>query len=240
VLPYGSVELLFNLHADIFQVYDRHDPQKSATFGGSLLSGPHSEASVIDRAHQTCILGVSFQPGGAVGFFGLPPGETHNLDVPLAALWGTSAALLREQLLYALTPAAKFAVLEKFLLARLKHNPTLTPAIAFAVRQFERVPQNGTIADVIGQTGFSQRHFIQLFSREVGLPPKLFCRIRRFQVALHQVARQPEVELTKIAHACGYFDQSHFIHDFRAFSGMRPSEYFASVRQYPNHVPLAD
>jgi AraC-like DNA-binding protein len=57
---------------------------------------------------------------------------------------------------------------------------------------------------------------------------------------LHQVAGQPGVELTQIAHACGYFDQSHFIHDFRAFSGMRPGEYFATNRQYPNHVPLPD
>ena len=88
--------------------------------------------------------------------------------------------------------------------------------------------------------GLSPRRFIQVFREEVGLTPKLFCRIRRFQEVLGLIGRGQHVEWAEVALACGYFDQAHFIHDFRAFSGLNPKAYLAHRGEHLNHVPLCD
>ncbi len=88
----------------------------------------------------------------------------------------------------------------------------------------------------------SDRRFIQLFSQHVGLTPKLFCRVQRFQQVLRNVfstaGADSVIDWPQIALACGYFDQSHFIHDFRAFSGINPTTYVANKTQFQNHVAL--
>jgi AraC-like DNA-binding protein len=76
----------------------------------------------------------------------------------------------------------------------------------------------------------------------VGLSPKLFCRVQRFQQVLKIVRREREVDWAEIALGCGYFDQAHFIHDFHAFSGINPSKYLANYKDFPrhhNHLPVA-
>jgi AraC-like DNA-binding protein len=105
------------------------------------------------------------------------------------------------------------------------------------LREFQRRQAPG-IAAVTGQIGLSARRFIQLFSQEVGLAPKLFCRVRRFQEVVKTVHAGREMDWTQIALDCGYFDQAHFIHDFKAFSGLSPSAYLAQMTEHRNHVPL--
>ena len=161
------------------------------------------------------------------------------LDVPLDTLWGAEAGLLREQLLAAKTPEAKFNIFESALLGRIAKRPEPAhPAVQFAVGNFRRLP-NRAISSVTDQIGLSERRFIQLFAQQVGLTPKLFCRVQRFQKVLRQIARSSEcIDWTEIALCCGYFDQPHFIHDFRAFSGINPSSYVANKTQFQNHVVL--
>jgi AraC-like DNA-binding protein len=146
---------------------------------------------------------------------------------------------LRERLLDAKTPKLKFEVLERALLGRIAKPPVPPhPAVRFAVGNFRQLP-NRAISCVTDQIGLSERRFIQLFAQQVGLTPKLFCRVQRFQGVLRQIARSAEaIDWTQIALSCGYFDQAHFIHDFRGFSGINPSSYVANKTQFQNHVVL--
>jgi AraC-like DNA-binding protein len=75
------------------------------------------------------------------------------------------------------------------------------------------------------ELGMSTRRLSDVFRSEVGLSPKAFCRIRRFAAVLKRIEGAADVDWTEVALACGYFDQAHFNHDFRAFSGMNPSAY---------------
>jgi AraC-like DNA-binding protein len=93
---------------------------------------------------------------------------------------------------------------------------------------------------VTNAVGLSQGRFIDRFRDEVGLTPKLFCRVRRFQEVVRRVHRAREVDWTDVALSCGYFDQAHFINDFRAFSGLSPTTYMAWKGDHQNHVPLPD
>ena len=174
LLPDGSMELVINLHEDQTRLYDSQDTAKVTTLPGAIVVGAHSEFFVIDTAGQHSVAGVHFKPGGAFPFFDPPASELHNRLVSLDDLWGALAAQLRERLLEAPTPQAKLRILEETLLAQAARRLHRHPAVAFALGEFHGLPQTRSIADVTAQIGLSAKRFIQLFSGEVGLTPKLF------------------------------------------------------------------
>ncbi|MEM8532539.1 MAG: helix-turn-helix domain-containing protein [Chloroflexota bacterium] len=238
VLPTGTVELSINLHDDAIRIYDPQSPDRFQQFSGSVLSGAQSEFLVIDTTCQASIIGVHFKPGGAFPFVDIPVDELKNMTVSLETLWGLSAIELREQLMEASTPQSKFQVLERFLLSRMVDSRSPHSAVAFALEEFQRIPHLHTMADVTESLGFSSRRFIELFRQEVGLTPKRFCRIQRFQKVLRCIENGGQIDWADVAAACGYFDQAHCINDFRAFSGLNPTTYLAQNISHRNHVPL--
>jgi len=227
LLPTGTVELVVNLRED------------QPAFRDPVVAGPHSEYSVLDTALAASVMGVHFKPGGAFPFLGVPAAELHNLDVSLDVLWGGRARELRQRILEAPTPGARFAVLERALLGAAR-SLARHPAVVFALEEFQRVPHARSVAEVTDAVGLSQRRFIDRFRDEVGLTPKLFCRVRRFQEVVRRVHGEGGVDWADVALSCGYFDQAHFIHDFRAFSGLTPTTYLAWKTEHQNHVPLPD
>lgn len=240
LLPTGTVEVVINLGDDEMRVYDWQDQTRFQSFQGTLLCGPHSECFVIDTAQQGAIIGVAFKPGGAHPFFKTPAAELHNTHVSLDTLWGNAAGDLREQLLAACAPAARFRLLEQTLLAQAARPLTHHPAVAVALAEFRGGSTPRPIGDVTEQVGLSRRHFIQLFRQEVGLTPKLFGRLQRFQTALRCLGSGQAVDWADLALGCGYFDQAHFIHDFQAFAGLSPTAYLSRRSEHLNHLPLPD
>jgi AraC-like DNA-binding protein len=240
LLPDGSMELVVNLSEDEARVYDRRDTSQFQTSRGVVLVGVQSEFFVIDTAEQVSVMGAHFKPGGAFPFFNLPAGEFHNQHVSLDLLWGTSARDLRDRLLEALTPEAKFTILEESLLAHASRPLLRHPAVNFALHEFGDSRRSPSIAEVTGQIGLSSRRFIDVFNDQVGLTPKLFCRVQRFQKVLRNIGMSRDIDWTDVALSCGYFDQAHFIHDFRAFSGLSPTAYAAHCTNHMNHVPILD
>jgi AraC-like DNA-binding protein len=240
VLPTGTVELVINLREDPLRVYDRPDHSQFHSFRGSLICGAHSQSFVIDTASQAAVMGVHFQPGGAFPFLQVPADELRNTHVALDTLWGAKAGDLRAQLLEAATPETRFHILEQFLVAQAARPLARHPAVAFALKELQCVPHPHRLADLTEQIGLCHRRFIQVFRAEVGLTPKLFCRVRRFQEVVRRLGRGQQVDWVDVALACGYFDQAHFIHDFRAFSGLNPTAYLTRRGAHLNHVPLRD
>jgi AraC-like DNA-binding protein len=238
LMPDGSVELVINLKENEARIYDRENLDKCDRLPGTVLCGPHSNYFVIDTEQQGSVMGIHFRPGGAFPFFKLPADELHNMHVSLEDLWGCQADLLRQQLLEAPTPSEKFQVIEDCLLAHALRPLKRHRAVDFALHLFGRSNALPAIADVSDQIGISSRRFIQLFSGEVGLTPKLFCRVRRFQQVLHTIRMGKDFDWGALAASCGYFDQAHFIHDFKAFSGINPTTYMAAKTEHLNHVPI--
>lgn len=237
-LPTGTVELIFNLRDDSFHIYDG-EAQSVGSVRGPLLCGPRNLPVIIDTACQQSVIGVHFKAGGTLPFLDVAAHELCNAHVSLADIWGTAAEELRQRLLEARAPQAKLAFLEAALLARAVRRTAWHPAIAFALRAFQGSPARGTVGEVAHQAGISQRRFIQLFREEVGLTPKLFCRLRRFQDALDRIQGDSRTDWTSIALSSGYFDQAHLIRDFREFSGLSPAAYLRQRGQHLNHVPLS-
>jgi AraC-like DNA-binding protein len=238
LMPDGSVELVINLREDESRIYNRRDPANFNRLSGAVVSGPQSNFFVIDTAQQASVIGIHFRPGGAFPFFRLPLHDLHNLHVSLEDLWGREAGVLRERLLQAATPQKQLQVLESCLLAQARKPLQRHRAVDGALALFRHIHLAPPVAEISNEIGISSRRLIQVFSAEVGLTPKLFCRVRRFQQALRLMDRQIEFDGAGMAADCGYFDQAHFIHDFKAFSGMSPTEYYALKTEHLNHVPI--
>ena len=226
VLPDGTFELIINLQNTPRKLFHRADAKTWDAFKRGWISGAHWKFLIIDALPMSSMIGVHFKPGAAAPFLGLPAGELAGEVLELDAIWGEKIWTWRDQLLAAPTPLLKFAILEQLLnwkLAQSQHR--LNNAITWAVAQYLMKPGLPAIASVAAKTGFSHKHFVELFRRETGLSPKRFCRVRRFQQALNEIQTRAEVNWADISCSCGYFDQSHLIHDFVEFSGINPSAY---------------
>lgn len=242
ILPSGTVELVINLRDDEIRIDDPAQTGGCRRYSGAVVSGTYSAPFVIDPTQHASILGVHFRPGGAFPFLGLPAAELADAHVDLETLWGRStAAELRERLCAAVGPAERFTLIEEALLSRLRNPPARHGAVREALGLFERSEAELRVREVARLVGLSQRRFIQVFAAEVGLTPKLYSRIRRFQRARTQVADSAPPDWARVAVDCGYFDQSHLIRDFLAFSNLSPADYLRqrSESVLPNHLPHA-
>jgi AraC-like DNA-binding protein len=203
----------------------------------SLVVGIRSGFSVIDTATLQSAMGVLFWPGGARAFFDAPAEVFYNQSVPLDMIWGSLANGVRDRLREATTAAGKFRVLETALLERANKRLELHAAVLYALGEFARAPHIRSVLDVAREAGLSRRRFAQLFREQVGLTPKLYCRLRRFQDVSQQIALGAPVDWADLALAGGYCDQAHLANEFRNFSGISPTAYLASERSYVNHAP---
>jgi AraC-like DNA-binding protein len=237
VLPDGSLELIINLRDEDRHVFDRANYRPQRTYRQSWLSGPHSEFIVIDTAPNASMIGVHLRPGGANAFFSLPLGELRNNVLDLEIFWKGAASSLRDQLLEAPSATEKFRILEDALLARCHGVRSTHRAVSFALDCFMREAGNSAIRAVADRVGFSPRHFIEPFDNQVGMTPKVFCRVRRFQRVLRQIQRR-RTGWAALAADCGYYDQAHLIRDFKEFCGITPGDYLTQRPEYPNFVPI--
>lgn len=238
LLPMGTMELVIDLHEDRIPLFDRQSRIQCGSTNGAMICGVHSENFIIRDTDKISVMGVHFKPGGGASFFELPAGELCNERISLEELWKTRASELRDRLLQEPTPKGRFRILEQFLMQMLR-SPNYHPAVTFALQQFQH-SANSTICSITEQTGLSARYFNQLFRDQVGVTPKLFCRIQRFQNVLEMLSVKATVDWIDIAFTCGYFDQAHLIHDFRAFADCTPTEYLDQRGFHRCHVVLAD
>ena len=232
VLPTGGIQLLVNLDADALFGDIGGVPHHTH---GAALQGPYSRPAVVDPAHQRAIIWVAFRSGGAYPFFPVPAGATRDQLVPLDALWGRDGALLRERLLAAGPPPRQLQAVEAALLGRTS-QPTRDPAVALAAAALHR---GASVTEVADRLGWTPNRLARRFGQQIGLTPKRFARVRRFQRLVAAAGAAPEQpDWGRLAAETGYYDQAHMIHDFHAFADLTPTRYAPRSPADTNHLPL--
>jgi AraC-like DNA-binding protein len=239
ILPTGTIELVINLRENELRFFDSEQPNRCSRFSGAIVSGAHGKGFICDNDEVTFIMGVHFKPGGAFPFLGVPGDELADTHVDLETLWGSSAIRLRERLCEASTAAERFCLLEESLISHLFRPMAQHYAVSTALESFGR-QIDATVRDMARNVGLSQRRFIQVFKAEVGVTPKLFSRVQRFQRARAIIHRlEKAADWSGIAMECGYFDQSHLIREFLEFSGLSPAAYLRQYNQFlDQHVHI--
>jgi AraC-like DNA-binding protein len=162
-----------------------------------------------------------------------------NQTVALESIWTSSTQPLRDRLRQLDSPQARLQCLEQFLRTRFTsrlERRQRPPQIQFALRYFAHNPHVASVRETARQMGWSERRFSQIFREEVGLTPKVWCRIQRFQHAVRQLHSGADIRWAELALDCGYYDQSHFANEFRAFSGVDATTYSANRTRWANHI----
>ncbi|MDW5442668.1 AraC family transcriptional regulator [Polaromonas sp. SM01] len=240
MMPTGEMHLVFRLSGPSICIYNGPGDDAGSDMGHAVVNGPRARFYAKDVSAPSGAIGVQLLPGAAQALLGMPADELAGQHVRLEDIWSSGAGLMREQLLAAPSPDEKLRCLEMLLHRRLEATPTSAtpPMVTLALQQFRT---GSSVEEAVTQSGYSHRQFIRLFSPSVGLPPKLYCRVQRFQKALELMrgdipARQPA--FTEVALGAGYSDQPHFNREFLEFSGLTPEQYRAAQPVSPNHVPV--
>jgi AraC-like DNA-binding protein len=219
-LPSGDVVLILGLGQPI-RVDDR--PRTS------FVAGLHGEHAVTEHDGVQEGLQVNLTPLGAFSLFGPPPCGVAGQVVDLEDLLGRRAPLLLEQVAETRGWEARFALLDSLLSRRLADGLPTSPDVAWAWRRLTETAGGVSIGELTEELRCSRRHLTSRFREQIGLPPKAFARILRFDNGIRRLRNEGPSSLAEVARDCGYYDQAHFNRDFRRFAGTTPTELLASL-----------
>ncbi|HTU66330.1 MAG TPA: AraC family transcriptional regulator [Steroidobacteraceae bacterium] len=224
ILPSGQSQLLINLGPPQYRI-EPGPPETRVPFVDVWYSGLHQGPIDTEAPHGSALLGVAFTSRGSFPWLGEDMAGLSDRITPLADAVGDGALALREQLLNTPSLAARFRVVESWLLSCLKPRNAIHPAVRWAADRIAMTGGRLPIEDLAARTGFTRRHLGTMFKRQVGLSPKSLARVHRFRGALALLDRADgRVPWMELAEACGFYDQSHLINEFRRFTGFTPLE----------------
>ena len=236
-LPRGAITLIIDVGRRQQLDFFAADGRTRIKVPPAFLTGSHTASYVSEMAADEPAMAVHFRPGGAFPFLGIPLSDLENAHVGLDQIWGRAGIELHERLIDTPTMAARFSILENFLLSRPWSSARRHPCVAAVLAAIEDNPSI-RMADIRDLVGMSTKRLIALFRAEVGLSPKAYARIRRFQAALRLLGTGTAG--ARVAAEVGYFDQAHFVREFRSFTGMTPTHYAEQRILLPSHVPVAE
>jgi AraC-like DNA-binding protein len=224
VFPSGCVEIIFNLGAGSWQtaVNDVFVTTPAIELWGQIIR-PLSIRSV----GKNTMLGIRFLPHAAACFLKENIESFNNQVMDFTDLSGNAVRVLHSKLLETSALDKRIALLEDFLLNSLSNSEKTYRKMAVVNNVMQELKQEDffdNIENVASRYGITSRYLQKIFLQYTGLTPKLYSKINRFQNSLRLVA-QKDASLSSIAYDCGYFDQSHFIREFKSFTGLTPSGY---------------
>jgi AraC-like DNA-binding protein len=193
----------------------------------SFVAAPHSEHAIVEHDGEQDGVELRLTPLGTRMLLGTPMHEVAGAVVELDHVLGRAAAELTERLYETPGWAERFALLDAVIARRLGQARPPDPGVELAWRRLVHSHGAVPVGRLAEETGWSRRHLLARFRDHVGLAPKVFARILRFQRAAALLERPGGPSLCEVAVECGYFDQAHLNRDFRAFAGCTPIELMA-------------
>lgn len=241
-LPDGNTEMIIELTGAPQYIYDNATLAEKQACRNGWVSGVRTEFISIPSGRESRMFVVAFKKGKTFPFYGLPLSEMTDIVTDADLLFGGRFASFRERLLNSASVSEMFAHAENFLTEAAGGAPEMSigaRCTEYAVASILKNPDMVNFASLSNIIGYSQKHFISIFKKYVGVAPKTYLRIIRFQKAIAEMEKSGNIHWSALAADSGFYDQAHFIHDFRRFSGFTPSEYLSKKNGELNYVPVA-
>jgi AraC-like DNA-binding protein len=224
VFPSGDMEVIFNLGEGSWESMVDNKFHKTPPIE---LWGQITKPLAIRSKGRHTMLGIKFFTHSASYFFNDGIGVFNDHISDLSDIIGSPAKALHQQLLETKDQQQRINIIERFLLQRLMANEKKShrvDKVANILTSIRKNPAESNLSAIASRHGITSRYLHKLIYQHTGLSPSSFTKINRFQFSLKLIAKNNQ-PLTAIAYNCGYFDQSHFIKDFKSFTGVTPSAY---------------
>lgn len=239
VVPTGHVFLLFELDGKARHTYDAESLEPNATFRKAWVSGLHRNHLSISAHNDSEMFVIQFKAFGAYPFLHQPMEKLTDRVLPGDQFVNKDLFETRERLSVAATSKDKFAVADEWLDAHFDRGYLPSQSLIDVVAKIKAQPA-AKLNDVIDSFDGTQKHLISQFRKFVGITPKQFQRVLRFNDVFVKLQGDQFLSWSDIAYQCGYSDQSHFIREFKRFSGFIPESFLREEfdEETPNFFPL--
>jgi AraC-like DNA-binding protein len=223
-IPSGCMHLVFHRGNNLQFSPDTSQPR---CFVRGQLSAP---GNILSQGGIDMIA-IVFHPLGMTPFVHSPMSEFYNQYINLENLDDSELKKLSNLILNEEDVDCCIQHIEKYLLGRLTAVNYNYKRISGSIQLIKHQPQVKT-EYLANEACLGYRHFKRVFTQYVGMNPKEYSRIIRFQKALYILQQVPNMEITQLAYTCGYYDHPHLIKDFQSFTGLSPSQYLSSHNPY--------
>ena len=228
----GCAELVFHYKGMFDEISISGIKQSSYSSG---IDGPSRKFRRYATGESFGIFGAYLYPFAIPSFFKIPASALSNAAPGLHDLCGQEGKDLEEKIMLANDNDERVRILSMFFEQKLKHSHQHEPAVFSSIYSILQDKGYTRIDTLARQSFLSTRQFERTFKKFAGFSPKLYTRIARFQSALQEYG-QTHRTLSSIAYDCGYYDQSHFIKDFKEFTGLNPKDYFSAHLEFAKNL----
>ncbi|MDD4032848.1 MAG: helix-turn-helix transcriptional regulator, partial [Bacteroidales bacterium] len=224
VIPTEHIQLMFH-YRDPFVVQSGIMPVRQPF---SIISGLSHSYSDVSTHGLTGVIFINFKPAGACHFFEFPLSEIENQSVDLRAVYNREIHEVEEKLQWAGSYGERIALIEQFLVQRYREIPLHDELlIQSAVMLIKNTREPLTTPELAGMLSVTPKSLERKFAAYIGKTPRQFTRIVRFNQCIRDIGSGDKGRFTQYAYRNGYYDQSHFIHEFKTYSGYTPGEFFS-------------
>lgn len=227
-----SFEFTFNL-ASAIEIINCDGQRKSISTTG--IMGPMRRPMKMRSTGPVSLFGICFRPGGGYPFFKYPAHELADQYPDVDDLWGSKGRQFIEYFLNdCSTSQSRLEAVNAYLTQRLNCNRRDDGVAQKAIEIIESRRGCISIDQLACRLGLSRRHLTRKFKDRIGMSPKQLCRNTRFKQVYKLIETVSQPNWADVALACGYYDQSHLINEFKYFTGSSPEAYFFSASHRPD------
>lgn len=227
LLPVRNIDFVLNLSSPIKYISDKKVEIVPKTFH---FNGIRDKSYIIKQVGTLDILGISFFPAGLYPFLKIPLSEFTNKTIDLDLLLNEFTSTIEEKLSLSSSIPEKITIIENELVQLIDFKYLLPDETSRILGTFYSNIDNMNVFHFCDQYGVNQRKLERIFNKYVGISPKLFDRLNRFQRVLNQITKNKYTDLTSLAYENDYYDQTHFLKDFKSFTGCSPSQFLNEKR----------
>ncbi|MDF3026629.1 MAG: AraC family transcriptional regulator [Fluviicola sp.] len=225
IIPDGCMELIFILGDDIRRYTSENEfiiqPR-------AIVVGQITEPFTIQPVGYVHCFATRFYPYGVTNFIKTPLKDLENKETPIAEIFGqTTANELEQQIIHAAGTQQRIEIIETFLLNILNEKATIDNIVKTTVDALLATSGSSPIKSILKEDLSKRRQLERKFLKQIGMSPKQLGKVVRLQTALKLLLNQQTETFTEIAYESEYYDQNHFIKDFKEFTGIRPKDFLS-------------
>jgi AraC-like DNA-binding protein len=226
LVPDGNIEVMLNYGDTATRFHP--DGSVSQTYSGSEIIGQrcswfkHSTAGAVD------LVSISFKPGGLSPFVPFPVADATASTIPFSSVPGSVFTEMEERVYEENDLVKKIGIIQNLLVKQLLKNSTRSNNVSEFITRLHAINEFPSIAGFLQYYTINRRKLERDFDYHVGVSPKFLQRVLRFRKTITGFYKSANRNLTALAYDCGYFDQAHFINDFKEFTGLSPKKFFSS------------